>query len=42
MLFRSKNNIEYLKKKNRELVERIIGEKITYFALSNLTTRKNI
>lgn len=41
-LFRSKRNIDYLKKKNRELVERVIGEKITYYAISKKFTRQNI
>lgn len=42
MLFRSKHNIEYLKSKNRELVEHIVGEKITYYAISKKFTRENI
>lgn len=41
-LFRSKHNIEYLKRKNRELVERVVGEKITYYAISKKFTRTNI
>ena len=40
-LFRSKKNIEYLKKKNKELVERVIGEKITYYAISKKFTKRN-
>jgi hypothetical protein len=42
MLFRSKHNIEYLKRKNKELVEHIVGEKITYYAISKKFTRENI
>jgi hypothetical protein len=41
-LFRSKHDIEYLKRVNKELVERVVGEKITYYAISNKFTRKNI
>lgn len=42
MLFRSKHNIEWLKRKNIELVEHIIGEKITYYAISKEFTRENL
>lgn len=41
-LFRPKTNIEYLKRKNKELVERVIGEKITYYAISKKFTRQNV
>ena len=41
-LFRSKHNIEYLKRKNKELVEHIIGEKITYYGISQTFTKKNL
>lgn len=41
-LFRSKRNIEYILRKNKELVERVIGEKITYYAISKKFTRTNI
>lgn len=40
-LFRSKNDIAYLKRQNKEVVEHVIGEKITYYAISNKFTRKN-
>ena len=42
LLFRSKHNIQYLKKMNKQLVERVVGEKITYFAISNQFTKKNL
>jgi hypothetical protein len=41
-LFRSKKNIEYLKRKNRELVQHVIGEKITYYAISRKFTKENV
>jgi hypothetical protein len=40
-LFRSKNDIAYLRRQNKEVVERVIGEKITYYAISNKFTKKN-
>lgn len=41
-LFRSKHNIQYLLRHNKQLVERVVGEKITYYAISNKFTNKNI
>lgn len=42
MLFRGKHDINYLKKLNKELVERVVGEKITYYPISKKFTTKNI
>lgn len=42
MLFRSRHNIEWLNKKNKEIVERVVGEKITYYAISKEFTRENV
>ena len=41
-LFRSKKNLEYIRRKNKELVERVLGEKITYYAISKKFTRTNV
>lgn len=41
-LFRSQNDIRYIESLNRELLERIIGEKITYYAISEKHTESNI
>ncbi len=42
MLFRGKHDIEYLKRLNKELIEHIIAEKITYYPISKKFTTKNI
>lgn len=41
-LFRSKKDLDFAKKLNKELVERIISEKITYYAMSKKLTSKNL
>lgn len=41
-LFRSKHNLEYIRRKNKELVEHVIGEKITYYAISKKFTQTNV
>lgn len=41
MLFRGKHDIAYLKRLNREVVERVVGEKITYYAMSKKFTSAN-
>jgi hypothetical protein len=41
-LFRSKNNLEYIKRKNKQLVEHVVGEKITYYGINKEFTRENI
>lgn len=40
-LFRTKKDIEYIKRVNRELIERVIGEKITYYPVSKQFTEDN-
>ena len=42
MLFRSDRDIEFVKKITREVVERVVGEKITYYPISKQLTRENI
>ena len=41
-LFRSKNNLEYIRRHNRQLVEHVVGEKITYYGINKEFTRENI
>lgn len=40
-LFRSKKDIEFVKRVNRELIERVIGEQIDYYAVSKEYTNQN-
>ena len=42
MLFRSNRDIELIKRLNRELIERVTGEIITYYPVSKQLTRENI
>lgn len=39
--FRSKRDIEFVKRINRELIERVIGEKVTYYPISKQYSEKN-
>ena len=41
-LFRSKNDRDFIKKVNRELLERVIGEKITYYPISRKLSQVNL
>lgn len=41
-LFRSDRDIEFVKRITREVIERVIGEKITYYPISKELTRENI
>lgn len=40
-LFRSRRDIEFVKKINRELIEHVIGDKITYYAISKELSQVN-
>lgn len=40
-LFRSKKDIEFVKRINKELIEKVIGEKITYYAISKQYSETN-
>lgn len=42
MLFRGTKDIAFLKRLNKELVEKVISEKITYYPISKKFTQKNI
>ena len=42
MLFRGKHDINYLRSLNKELVQRVVGEKITYYPISKKFTTKNL
>lgn len=41
-LFRSQNDIKYIEAINKELIEKVIGEKITYYAISKKLNNANI
>lgn len=40
-LFRSQKDIDYVKRINQELIEKVISEKITYYAISDQYSEKN-
>lgn len=40
-IFRSRKDIEFIKKINQELIEKVIGEKVTYYAISNKFSETN-
>lgn len=40
-LFRSPKDLEFVKRINQELIEKVISEKITYYAISNQYSEKN-
>lgn len=42
MLFRGKHDLEYLKKLNRELIENVLSEKVTYYGISKKFSTKNL
>lgn len=41
-LFRSRNDINFVKRINQELIERVIGERFTYYAISDEYTEDNL
>lgn len=41
-LFRSENDRKYIKTLNKELIERVMGEKITYYPLSKKLSKTNL
>lgn len=41
-LFRSRKDIQFIKKITREVIERVVGEKFTYYPISKRYTRENI
>lgn len=41
-LFRSKQNIKYIEFINKQLIEKVIGEKITYYGISKKLNSSNI
>ena len=41
-LFRSNRDIEFVKRITREVIERVVGEKVTYYPISKKFTRENI
>lgn len=41
-IFRTKKDIEFVKRINKELIEHVIGEKITYYAISKKFSRANL
>jgi hypothetical protein len=41
-LFRSKHNLEYIRRHNKQLVEHVVGEKITYYGINKEFTRVNL
>lgn len=41
-LFRSKRDIEFVKRITREVIEHVVGEKFTYYPISKKYTRENI
>ena len=40
-LFRSRKDIQYVKRITQELIEKVIGEKVTYYAISDEHTEDN-
>ena len=40
-LFRSERDIEFVKRINKELIEKVIGEKVTYYAISKQYSETN-
>ncbi len=41
-LFRSRNDINFVKRINQEIIERVVGEKFTYYAISDEYTDDNL
>lgn len=41
-LFRSENDRKYLKSLNKEIIEKVLGEKVTYYPLSKKLTKTNL
>jgi len=41
-IFRSRKDIQFVKRVSREVIERVVGEKFTYYAISKELTRENI
>ncbi len=41
-IFRSRRDIEFVKRVTREVIERVVGEKFTYYAISKELTRENL